>query len=685
MSTIIGVVGINTRRNSIADAYKETSLQGTLASKKVQQELEKGIYTARVLAKSFEGLKKDGVADRENMNAMLKNVLKENPNFLGVWTIWEPNALDGKDDLFKSTNMHDETGRFIPYWYWNGNNIESNPCEGYDLSGTGDYYLLAKNSGKETILEPFSYTINGKEILMTSLVVPIKINEKVVGTAGVDISLEKLQEISDAINLFDTGYGMILSNEGKYVTHQNTTLIGKNVLDTDMKSKKEIAVAVKSGESFNTIEKSKTNNNEDYYMQHIPITIGATKTYWSVATVVPMKEVTQKVDKLIRMLILISLFGLLLLISIVYVISKKITDPITILSNIINKLSNYDLSFDENSKAIEYLSRKDEIGTITNALATMQKNFIDLIRNISDLSQQVAASSEELTATSQQSATAAEEVSRAIEEIAMGATDQARNTEDGAMHINHLGELIENDLKFVNDLNTSTQEVDLLKNEGFEVLKKLVLKTKQSNIATNEVNEVIINTNESAAKIENASLMIKNIAEQTNLLALNAAIEAARAGDAGKGFAVVADEIRKLAEQSNEFTEEIAHVIGELTNKTENAVKTMEELRTLVKSQTESAEITREKFEGIDHSIESMKHVIKNINTSSEEMQDKKTEMIGIIENLSAISEENAAGTEEASASVEEQTASIEEIANASESLAKLAEEMQEGIAKFKY
>ncbi len=45
------------------------------------------------------------------------------------------------------------------------------------------------------------------------------------------------------------------------------------------------------------------------------------------------------------------------------------------------------------------------------------------------------------------------------------------------------------------------------------------------------------------------------------------------------GFAVVAEEIRKLAEESNKFTEEIAEIIHELTEKTSNSVNTMEEVK----------------------------------------------------------------------------------------------------------
>lgn len=348
----------------------------------------------------------------------------------------------------------------------------------------------------------------------------------------------------------------------------------------------------------------------------------------------------------------------------------------------LNLTASGDFSFEIPQK---YLNQKDELGEIANAIKNMQLSIKEMIEAIAETSQQVAASSEELTATSQQSAMAADEVAKTIEEIAKGASEQAKDIEKGVENINELGELIEKDQLCIKNLNNSANEVTKLKDEGFDILKDLIEKTNINNKSAQEVQEIIINTNESAQKIENAGQMIKSIAEQTNLLALNAAIEAARAGDAGRGFAVVAEEIRKLAEQSNAFTEEIAIIVKELTDKTEHAVNMMQETGKNVVAQAESVELTNAKFKGIDNAIEKMKEIIIEINQSGQVMEDKKDEIISIIENLSAISQENAAGTEEASASVEEQTASMEEIANSSDALARLAEEMQESIAKFKY
>ena len=81
--------------------------------------------------------------------------------------------------------------------------------------------------------------------------------------------------------------------------------------------------------------------------------------------------------------------------------------------------------------------------------------------------------------------------------------------------------------------------------------------------------------------------------------------------------------------------------------------------------QNESLQKTNTQFDCIAKAIDNVKTIVEHLDSSSRNMNLKKTEIIAIIENLSAISEENAASTEEASASVEEQTAGMAQIADA--------------------
>lgn len=394
-----------------------------------------------------------------------------------------------------------------------------------------------------------------------------------------------------------------------------------------------------------------------------------------------MEAINSAINKNITMVIIAVVIAFILLGFILFNTSNY---AIRIINRLKEQMGFMALGDFSNSVSEDLINKNDEFGEISGAVNTMQNSIVDIIKNMLDTSQQLAASSEELTAISHQSATAADEVARAIEEIASGATAQAKDTEQGVLSISELGDIVIKNEDYINYLNTSAEKVNNLKNEGLEILKDLVEKTDISGKSSKEVQQVITDTNESAGKISNASEMIKSIADQTNLLALNAAIEAARAGDAGRGFAVVAEEIRKLAEQSNKFTEEISTVVDELIDKTSNAVKIMEELEKIVSSQAESVNMTNNRFIGISEAIEEMKESIEKVNHSSHEMTNKKESIINIMENLSAISEENAAGTQEASASVEEQTAAMEEIANSSEQLAKAAEELNKQVEGFK-
>lgn len=682
-SIICGYLSITMYQKEKQSAVKISEEMTKEYGNRIEAELEVDLDIARSISSFASSFVENEDADRETVDLALKKLLENTPGIYGVWVGFEPNAFDGKDKEYVNNDGYDSTGSFIPYWYREENTIHRAYLENYEISGDGDYYLLAFQSGQETILEPFEYEIDGKMVLMTSLTVPIKLNEEVIGVAGVDITLEQLQNITSELKFYETGYGRLLSNQGVALTHKDKERIGKLAEEFEGEAAADIRNLINQGQEFTKITYSEENKC-DVYQSYAPIMIGENKEYWCFGTVVPKKEIFAEVNRTINQVLVFSVISLLVISGIIIYITGTISKPIVALTKMVEKQSKLDFTRNGQSDIDKYIVRKDEIGIMTKALKAMEENVADFIAKTADAAEQVAASSQELTATSQQAADVAEQIATSIEDIAEGADEQSKDTETTANNIEQLGRLLEEDTEYMKELNSATIEIEGQKEEGFRILEKLIKNTDQNNTVSNNVYQIIVANYEGAEQIERASEMIQSIADQTNLLSLNASIEAARAGEAGRGFTVVASEIRKLAEQSNLFANNINTVINELKVKSQVAVETMKDAKNIVDQQAQSVKETENIFKTIAQAIDIIKDIIDKLNYTAAGMEVNKNKVIDLTQNLSAISEENAAGTEQASVSIQEQTTTMAEIANAGESLAKIAEELRVLIGKFK-
>ncbi len=543
-------------------------------------------------------------------------------------------------------------------------------------------YVIQAFEGETNVSDVIISRVTGGPVVM--MATPISQGGDVVGVMVGRLEGDFLSELIDGKGYGDVGHAYILSADGTTQAHRDRdrVLNQENPIELGEENP-DLAVVGENAEIM--IAEARGIVNYDFQGRSLYAGFAEVpNTEWTMVVTADESEVLGSVGQLQRNMTMMGAGFLVVGIVAASILGNSFTKPIIAVKDRLKAMADYDLRMSEASEALKYAERRDEIGEMIRAGGEMQGNMVTLVKDIAGAAENVAASSQQLTATSEESSKAADEVAKTIEDMAKGAGDQARDTEEGAANINLLGKIIEKDQGFMGEVNGEIETVDRYQSSGHQAMRELVEITDKNRKATEDVALVIKDTKDSTEKIETASGMIRNIAEQTNLLALNAAIEAARAGEAGKGFAVVADEIRKLAEESGSFTDEIAGIVQELGSKVGQAVSTMDQVREISDIQERQVEKTNEDFDGIEQSLETMKERVKDLNGSGREMETKKGEIIKIIENLSAISEENAAATEEASASVEEQTAAMVEIANSSEGLAKLAEEMNQALQKFK-
>lgn len=327
-------VAVRARDVAETEALEKAEEMANRYAGEVKAEMEVAMDVARSIAHSLEGMRRRGVPPRDMVDGILKEILEKNPSFVGVWTCWEPNQLDGRDMDFVDAVGHDSTGRYLPYWHRNDGEIDIEPLKDYTADGAGDYYLVPRKTGKETIFDPREVAGKGERMLVSTVAVPIRYAGNTVGVAGVDINLGPLSKKITGVSFYESGYVSLLSNSATFAVHPSREKIGKL-----LPFGKSFVEAVKTGKAWHTENICQTQGGVMSYRTGVPLYIGQSTTPWSVMVTYPKAKILEKADALMYTTGVIGVVSLLILAAVVFFIARGISGPIVKIADTIRKIA----------------------------------------------------------------------------------------------------------------------------------------------------------------------------------------------------------------------------------------------------------------------------------------------------------------------------------------------------------
>ena len=622
-----------------------------------------GLREARIIA----------MAERSGHNAAVidGNMLGKSEAVEVVAMNWADSMPEGKALEEAVSDLGNRPG--IQLFYIgrpDGSYTSSGPLPaGYDPR-TRDWYKSAAASDEVEISRVYQTASDHTNVVTLSRAV--RKNGELLGVIGMNVSLEDLTGFLKEIKVGETGSLFVLGPDSEYIYHKKFTLADPPLSELDGGKYKELAARFTSDEAQSFEAEFQ---GVDKFFRSEPIGT----TGWHVVIEMPHAEAFQAAAHMSYAIFGISLAALVLLSGIVYYFLTGVISPIEILSETMGFIAKGDLTH-----KLAASDRADEIGVLQTSSSGMLATLRQMVENTSKAAEQVLASSEELTASSTQTANASQSAAEAVVDIAERAAEQSDISEMANEVAHKMGEQTQDIAKVVSASAKVAETTAEATREGRAVLEKAVAGVDSLAANSVKVGEAVQSLYDGSKNIAEINEVITNIAGQTKLLALNAAIEAARAGEQGKGFAVVADEVRKLAEQSEQAAQEISAVIGKNAAQIKSAFSLTKAQDEEVKESVEEVRAADEKFESIAAAIRAMLEQVAKVGAITGTLEKDCRSTVDTVEKVSSLSHAVQQKATDVSAVSEEQAASAEEIAAASHTLAELAQQLKQGVSKFR-
>jgi len=640
--TLMSVVLFQVYYSSKQQVQETAIIHSSRYANQITNDFTKLYHAISDFASQIETLKDDGIVSRDTATNMLKELLLNYDQAVGMGIAFESNAYDGADSRNRNVFPSDQTGRFLSYISKDAsNNIKVEPLVDYEGDHV-EWYAGVKRTNKAVLTEPYEYEVNGEMLVMTTIAVPIQNSKQTFdGVITVDIPLSFVQQLSEDTQVMG-GFNQIVSASGIYVADSNDTDRVMTTIDQD--SEISSLLSHTTDESFYEYVYSDITGDKALSVFE-PIHIKGTDQYWTYISVIPHKNILAEFFQLLTLMLIITGFALIMTIVLMYLLISKITKPIVSTANTLDQMANADFTGTIPSK---YLKLNDEIGRLAQSIHKMKGSISGMIGEVKIAAQSVEEVNTQTTHHMSSLMAQIEDVSATTQEMSAGMEETSASTEE----MNATAQLIEQTIQNISSkANEGASEARYITERAQELKENAIASRKTASNINADLNHQLKDAIKGSKAIEKISVLsesILQITEQTNLLALNAAIEAARAGEAGKGFAVVAEEIRTLAENSNQTVNKIQVITKQVVESVENLATNSQKVIDFIDSQVikdyEKLVSTGEQY---FNDSEFVKGFMTALSTSTDDLNTSISQMLTTIAEITEANNESATGTQD--------------------------------------
>jgi len=221
---------------------------------------------------------------RQDYETTMQAVFEDMPEFVRMFTVWKPNAIDGMDSRFIGRTGSTPTGQFAFALSRENGYVEKTISS---VIQEAINHMNGPNSKDVEMMDPTIFKNMGKDTWCVRIMVPIinkRLNET-VGVIGCRFNIDLIQpQIMDAINAPNEIFSMaIYTNTGFILANYLPNFIGKTIhTETQYGDHlSQVSEAIRTAQEYE-VANYDPELKTTMYMSIAPIPLSASPTTWSV-------------------------------------------------------------------------------------------------------------------------------------------------------------------------------------------------------------------------------------------------------------------------------------------------------------------------------------------------------------------------------------------------------------------